>query len=65
MNLDIRRRQESLVHLPLESMDLSPSQDFTVDDLIYEESYTWRESTNFVSLDPRTKPVHLFSVEKS
>lgn len=65
VNLDADRRHESNIHLPLAAMGIEEGSAFTVSDLIYEETYTWRESTNFVALDPRTKPVHLFRVEKS
>ncbi|MEM6915510.1 MAG: alpha-1,4-glucan--maltose-1-phosphate maltosyltransferase [Verrucomicrobiota bacterium] len=64
VNLDSHRRHETSIHLPLEAMGLQPGNTFRVSDLIYEETYTWRESTNFVALDPRTKPVHVFRVEK-
>lgn len=60
INIDPAKRQESLVHLPLEQLGIQSGQLFELEDLIYEETYTWRESTNFVSLDPRTKPVHVF-----
>lgn len=62
VNLDPVTRQDSNIHLPLEEMGLPADQPFAVDDLIYEETYEWRESTNFVALDPRTKPVHVFRV---
>lgn len=65
INLDPVHRHETNVHLPLEALGLDGGEAFQVDDLIYEESYTWRESTNFVALDPRTKPVHVFRVRKS
>ncbi|MEM9018517.1 MAG: maltotransferase domain-containing protein, partial [Verrucomicrobiota bacterium] len=62
VNLNPHTRMESNLHLPLEAMGLSSGSAFEVEDLIYEEVYTWRESTNFVALDPRTKPVHVFRV---
>lgn len=65
INLDPEHRHESNIHLPLEAMGLQSGVAFYVDDLIYEESYTWRESTNFVALDPRTKPVHILRVRNS
>ncbi|MEO0417176.1 MAG: alpha-1,4-glucan--maltose-1-phosphate maltosyltransferase, partial [Verrucomicrobiota bacterium] len=61
-NLDFNSRQESSVHLNLEAMGLDPSKPFTVKDLIYNEVYEWRDSSNFVSLDPTEKTVHLFHV---
>lgn len=65
VNLDPHKRHESNVHLPLADLGLSPGKSFEVEDVLFEEVYTWRESTNFVSLDPRTKPVHLLKVRKS
>ncbi len=64
VNLNPEHRQESLLHLPLARMGLGGGAEFTVEDVLFEESYTWRDSTNFVALDPRTKPVHLFHVRK-
>jgi len=65
VNLDPHKRHESNIHLPLDDLGLSPGESFEVEDLLFEEVYTWRESTNFVSLDPRTKPVHLLKVRSS
>jgi len=62
VNLDPHDRVESNIHLPLERLGLAADEPYTVEDLIYGESYTWRESTNFVALDPRTKPVHVFRI---
>ncbi|HQW28817.1 MAG: DUF3416 domain-containing protein [Verrucomicrobiales bacterium] len=65
VNLDPHKRHESNIHLPLADLGLSSGTGFEVEDVLFEEVYTWRESTNFVSLDPRTKPVHLLKVRKS
>ena len=64
VNLDPKHKQESLLHLPLGDLGIIQGREFQVEDLIYEDVYTWRESTNFVSLDPRTKPVHVFLLKK-
>ncbi|NLT70347.1 MAG: alpha-1,4-glucan--maltose-1-phosphate maltosyltransferase, partial [Verrucomicrobiaceae bacterium] len=64
VNLDPRQRHESNIHLPLDDLGLPHGEDFEVEDVLFEEVYQWRESTNFVSLDPRTKPVHLLKVRK-
>ncbi|MEM7699792.1 MAG: alpha-amylase family glycosyl hydrolase, partial [Verrucomicrobiota bacterium] len=61
-NLDFENTQESTLHLPLAEMGLDQSRAFQVEDLIFGETYEWRESSNFVSLDPRSKPVHVFRV---
>ena len=65
VNLDTKMKQESSIHLPLEALGISHGTAFEVEDLIYRETYTWRKSTNFVSLDPRTKPVHILKVKTS
>ena len=65
INLDPKNRQETNIHLPLEQLSINYDTDFAVEDVIYEEVYTWRDSTNFVALDPRTKPVHVLKVRKS
>lgn len=65
INLDPHKRHESNIHLPLADLGISPGIAFEVEDVLFEEVYTWRESTNFVSLDPRTKPVHLLKVRNS
>ncbi len=63
VNLDPQNQQQGLIHLPLEAMGIDPGSEFKVSDLMYEQVYAWRESTNFVSLDPRSKPVHLLKVK--
>ncbi|HRQ87920.1 MAG TPA: alpha-1,4-glucan--maltose-1-phosphate maltosyltransferase [Bacteroidia bacterium] len=64
VNLDPHVRQESNLHLPLHLVGLPCDTDFEIEDVLFEETYTWRNSTNFVVLDPRTKPVHLFKVKR-
>jgi starch synthase (maltosyl-transferring) len=64
VNLDPQRRHESLLHLPLDLLGIPHGTPYEVEDVLFEETYTWRDSTNFVSLDPRTKPVHLFHVKR-
>jgi len=64
VNLDPHQKQESNIHLPLARLGIGQGAEFEVEDVLFEETYLWRDSTNFVSLDPRTKPVHLFKVKK-
>lgn len=61
-NLDPHHRQESTIHLPLEAMGIDPDQRYAVEDLIYGDIYHWQGSSNYVALDPRSKPLHLFLV---
>lgn len=59
VNLDPENLQQSQIYLPLEKLGIAHDSEFQVNDLLFGETYTWRESTNFVALDPRTKPVHI------
>ena len=64
VNLDPDNRQESTVHLPLEAMGLEHGKRFSVEDLIYGDIYHWQQGSNYVALDPRSKPLHLFKVHR-
>ncbi len=49
------------------SAELGIEQDaaYAVEDLMYDEIYHWQGADNFVSLDPRSKPVHILKVLRS
>ncbi|MCP5541849.1 MAG: alpha-1,4-glucan--maltose-1-phosphate maltosyltransferase [Akkermansiaceae bacterium] len=60
VNLDPHQRQESTLHLPLEALGLRHGEPFAVEDLLYGEIYHWNGADNYVALDPRSKPAHIF-----
>jgi len=62
VNLDPNEKQESIIHLPLEKLGISPNSSFQVKDLMFDETYQWQGSTNFVSLSPRSKPLHILKI---
>ncbi len=62
VNLDPHHRQESMIHVPLELVGVKPDTDYLVEDLLHNETYTWKNSSNFVSLDPRIKCAHIFRI---
>ncbi len=64
VNLDPESKQQCNIHLPMDLIGLDQNVEFQVEDLLFGDTYTWRESTNFVALDPRTKPVHILRVKK-
>lgn len=64
VNLDPNNRQESTIHLPLEAMGLEHGKRYSVEDLIYGDIYHWQQGSNYVALDPRSKPLHLFKVHR-
>jgi len=62
VNLDPENEQAGTVTLPLDEFGIDHGAEFQVTDLMYGDAYTWRESTNFVILDPASKPVHVLKV---
>ena len=62
VNLDPHETQESTLHLPLDEFGIEQDAPFAVEDLIYGEIYHWRGPSNFISLDPRSKPVHILKL---
>ena len=43
----------------------APGSRFAVEDLIYGDIYHWQGADNYVALDPRSKPMHLFRVHEN
>jgi len=63
VNLDPHGPQESWVHLPLEELGLGPDEPFTAHDLLTGERFPWRESRNYLRLDPRERAGHVLRLE--
>ena len=64
VNLDPRNAQQTMVHVPIEAMDLREDEPYVVHDLLSGERYTWRGRRNYVRLDPSVAPGHLLRVER-
>ena len=62
VNLDPRDTQSGWVSLDLEQLGLEADMPFSVRDALSGETYAWRGSRNFVLLDPRRAPAHLFAI---
>ena len=62
VNLDPRDTQSGWVSLDLAQLGLDPDTPFSVRDALSGETYAWRGSRNFVLLDPRRAPAHLFAI---
>ena len=62
VNLDPRRAQETMVHVPLEALRIGPDEPFVVEDQLTGARYTWRGARNYVRLDPQTQPGHLLKI---
>lgn len=65
VNFDWFNRQSGFLNLPLSVLGLGSDRPFSVVDL-YDPSnpeYAWRGARNFVELDPRKQPAHLFALK--
>ena len=65
VNLDVHHTQSGWVSLPLAELHLDSEQPFQVHDLITDARYIWHGPRNYVQLDPRTVPAHIFRVRHS
>jgi starch synthase (maltosyl-transferring) len=63
VNLDPYQQQGATVEVPLHRLGISHESSYLVEDLLTGESYQWKGSHNFVSLNPLTHPAHIFRVK--
>ncbi|MGH9324785.1 MAG: alpha-1,4-glucan--maltose-1-phosphate maltosyltransferase [Vicinamibacteria bacterium] len=64
VNLDPHHPQSGWLSLPLEELSLDGSQGYQVHDLLSDARYLWHGSKNYVRLDPRESPAHIFRVRR-
>ncbi|MEY2598653.1 MAG: hypothetical protein RLZZ142_912 [Verrucomicrobiota bacterium] len=64
VSLDPRHTQHSFIHVPLELLGCGPEETYQVHDLITDERYLWTGSRNYVEMDPRRSPAHVFRVRR-
>jgi starch synthase (maltosyl-transferring) len=64
VNLDPYRKQHSFVDVPIEHFGQMDSDVYTVRDLLSGATYTWRGRRNYVELDPKVQPGHIFLVRR-
>ncbi|HEU4642661.1 MAG TPA: alpha-1,4-glucan--maltose-1-phosphate maltosyltransferase [Gemmatimonadaceae bacterium] len=64
VNLDPAHAQETMVHVPLDRLDLPADAPYVVHDLLTGARYTWRGSRNYVRLDPGVQVAHVLHVER-
>ena len=62
VNLDPHRAHETMVTVPLDALDLSPTAPYTVEDVLTGARYVWRGARNYVRLDPWSEPGHVLRV---
>jgi starch synthase (maltosyl-transferring) len=64
VNTDVTQPQETLVQVPTERFGIASADAYVVHDLLTGARYTWRGERNYVRLDPRVQPGHLFRIER-
>ncbi|MBV5303168.1 MAG: alpha-1,4-glucan--maltose-1-phosphate maltosyltransferase [Chlorobium sp.] len=62
VNLDPSRTQSGWLRFPLELFGLSHLHQFNVEDLLTGNHYQWNGEWNFVEINPRAMPAHIFRV---
>jgi starch synthase (maltosyl-transferring) len=65
VNLDPKWVHSGFVTLPLADLGIDPVRTFEVHDLLSGSRFPWRGPVNYVELDPKTLPAHVFAVEGS
>ena len=64
VNLDPHHPQSGFLELPLEELEIDAQQSYQVDDLLGGARYLWHGPRNYVALDPRALPAHVFRVRR-
>ena len=64
VNLDPHHTHSGWVNLPLEQLGIPTEQPYQVHDLLSDARYLWNGSRNFVELNPRSCPAHIFQLRR-
>jgi starch synthase (maltosyl-transferring) len=64
VNLDPHRKQYSYVDVPVDQFGQMESDAYEVHDLLNDARYIWRGPRNYVELDPKIQPAHIFRVRR-
>jgi len=64
VNLDPNHVQSGWVELPLRQFGLAADKPYQMHDLLADRHYLWRGPRNYVELDPRAVPAHIFRLRR-
>ncbi|HVS08231.1 MAG TPA: alpha-1,4-glucan--maltose-1-phosphate maltosyltransferase, partial [Planctomycetota bacterium] len=64
VNLDPHHAHSGMVELPLAEMGLDPAHPWQMHDLLGGARYLWQGARNYVHLDPRSAPAHVFRLRR-
>ena len=63
VNLDPFWSQAGWLRVPLDEWGIGADQPYVMHDLLTDDHFTWRGTSNWVRLDPNVQPAHIFRVE--
>ena len=64
VNLDPYHAQGGWVHIPLAELGVDPNQPYLVHDLLSDDKYIWHGEKNYIQIDPKIVPAHIFRLRK-
>src|SRR3984885_3424044 len=64
VNLDPHQTQSGWLDLDVGALNLDAEQPYQVHDLLSDQRYNWRGRRNYVMLDPRRVPAHVFRLRR-
>lgn len=64
VNLNPHHTQGGWLELPLSELGLDPNQPYQVHDLLGDARFLWHGPRNYVELDPKVAPAHIFRVRR-
>jgi starch synthase (maltosyl-transferring) len=65
VNLNPRATRATMVHIPPHELGLGDSDPYVVHDLLTDQRWVWRGTSNYVRLDPNQEPAHVFVIGKN
>jgi starch synthase (maltosyl-transferring) len=64
VNLDPHHSQSGWIDLDLSALGLEEDQPFQVHDQLSDQRFQWKGGRNFIRLDPRQMPAHIFKLRR-
>ncbi len=65
VSLNYHHMEQGFIELPLGEWGIATGQPYQVTDLLGGQTFTWQGAHNFVELDPRKLPAHIFRVTQA
>lgn len=64
ISVDPYNAQTAFVHVPLAALNIGEKETYQVEDLLTGERFSWTGARNFISLNPHTRPAHIFRIRR-